>query len=60
MVLVDAPGYGYAEGNKREILGWKKMMEIYLKDSKYLHRVLCLVDGRSLPSELDNDVKPSY
>lgn len=56
MVLVDAPGYGFAQGNKKEVHSWKKMMEIYLKQSAYLHRVLCLMDGRSLPGQMELEV----
>ena len=39
-VLVDAPGYGYAVGSKKEIDNWAKAMNIYLKKSQFIHRVL--------------------
>lgn len=57
MILVDAPGYGFAQGDKKEVNSWKKMMDIYIQQSAYLHRILCLVDGRSLPGQLELDVR---
>jgi GTP-binding protein len=52
-ILVDAPGYGYAVGSRKEIDNWAKAMNIYLKKSQFVHRVLVLVDGSRGVSSLD-------
>ena len=57
LVMVDAPGYGLASGNTKEILSWNKMMEMYLKRSTFLHRVVCLVDGRVGVQQMDVEVE---
>ena len=53
IVLVDCPGYGFALGNNYEIDGWQKMMEIYIKGSPFLQRVLILVDAEKGLKEQD-------
>ena len=53
MVLVDPPGYGHAVGNKREINSWAKLLSIYVRNSKCLHRILILIDGKQGLNELD-------
>ncbi len=55
-MLVDSPGYGFAEGSKQEVDSWKKLMMHYLKASHYLHRVAIVIDGRIGPEELDLNV----
>ena len=35
LVLIDAPGYGYAKRSKTEINKWEKCIEIYLKRSVF-------------------------
>lgn len=56
LVLVDSPGYGYAQGNKQEVASWQKLMVTYLRKSMHLHRVLCLVDSRHGVSKFDTEV----
>ena len=51
--MVDAPGYGYAVGSKKEIDNWAKAMNIYLKKSQFIHRVLVLIDGSKGYTDLD-------
>lgn len=46
MLIVDSPGYGYSKVNKEMKNQWKKMMDCYLGESKYLHRSLILVDSK--------------
>lgn len=43
--MVDAPGYGFAKGNPREVESWNKLMSSYINGSPYLHRVLALIDA---------------
>ena len=56
LVMVDSPGYGYAEGSKKEIESWRSMMNKYLTQSRHLHRVVCLVDSRRGVDEQDLQV----
>src|SRR5262249_30910995 len=45
-MLVDLPGYGYAEAPKHEIARWSELMRLYLKGRASLRRTLLLVDAR--------------
>ncbi|MBI2874172.1 MAG: YihA family ribosome biogenesis GTP-binding protein [Firmicutes bacterium] len=51
--LVDLPGYGYARASKTRRELWGREIERYLLGSKDLRLVICLVDSRHPPSELD-------
>jgi GTP-binding protein len=46
VMLVDLPGYGYAEAPKHEIARWTKLIERYLRGRPSLMRVLLLLDAR--------------
>ena len=46
LMLVDLPGYGYAEAPKREIARWTGLIARYLKGRACLRRVLLLLDAR--------------
>jgi GTP-binding protein len=46
LMLVDLPGYGYAEAPKGEIARWTGLIARYLKGRASLRRVLLLLDGR--------------
>ncbi|HYD32298.1 MAG TPA: ribosome biogenesis GTP-binding protein YihA/YsxC [Azospirillaceae bacterium] len=46
LVLVDMPGYGYAQVSKSRVEEWTKMLRAYLKGRATLRRALVLVDGR--------------
>jgi GTP-binding protein len=46
LVLVDMPGYGYAEAPKTEIARWNRLVNTYLKGRVTLRRVCVLIDGR--------------
>jgi GTP-binding protein len=53
IMLVDLPGYGYANANERVKAQWGKMIEAYLKKSKNLHLVFLLIDIRHDPGAND-------
>ncbi len=53
LLLVDLPGYGFARAPKTERERWASMIEGYLEGSKYLRRVLHLVDIRHAPTQDD-------
>ncbi len=46
LLLVDMPGYGYAEAPKTIIARWQKMIKFYLKGRPTLQRVFLLIDSR--------------
>lgn len=52
-VLVDLPGYGYANVSKKEQLSWGKMMEDYLNSRNQIKAVFLLLDIRHEPTNDD-------
>ncbi len=52
-MLVDLPGYGYANVSKSEQLSWGKMIEGYLNNRENLKAVFLLCDIRHEPTEDD-------
>jgi GTP-binding protein len=46
LMLVDMPGYGYAEASKAEVARWTKLVRAYLKGRASLRRTLLLIDAR--------------
>ena len=53
IMLVDAPGYGYAKRSKGEYIDYGKMMDEYFKERKHLKGCLLILDIRHRPSEND-------
>lgn len=51
--LIDVPGYGYAEVNKKTKAKFGLMIEEYLETRKELKRVFMLIDFRHKPTEDD-------
>ena len=56
LMLVDLPGYGFAEAPKSEIKRWTGLIERYLKGRASLRRVLLLLDARFGIKETDKPV----
>ena len=52
-MLVDLPGYGYANVSKEMKAGWGKMIEGYLNTREQLKKVVLLLDIRHNPTEDD-------
>ncbi len=52
-VAADLPGYGYAKVSKSMREGWKGLIEGYLGTRPTLRLVVCLVDARVPPQEMD-------
>ena len=46
LMLVDMPGYGYAEAAKSEIAAWTDLIRLYLRVRAGLRRVCLLIDAR--------------
>ncbi len=52
-MLIDLPGYGYAEAGKSEQERWKYMIDGYFNRSNNLKMAILLVDIRHKPTEQD-------
>lgn len=46
LLLVDLPGYGYAEASKAAIKSWTRLIRSYLRGRSSLRRVCLLIDSR--------------
>lgn len=53
LMLVDLPGYGYAQAGKSEIAAWNRLLANYLKGRARLRRVCLLIDARLGPADPD-------
>jgi GTP-binding protein len=56
IMLVDLPGYGYAQRSRDERRGWAAMIEGYLLQRPCLRGVVLLVDARRDVEEDDRDL----
>jgi GTP-binding protein len=56
LVLVDMPGYGYAQAPKDKVAAWTDLIHRYLKGRANLARVYLLVDARHGLKSTDADV----
>lgn len=45
LLLVDMPGYGYAEVPKTEAARWANVIDLYLRGRSTLRRVCLLIDS---------------
>lgn len=53
LMLVDLPGYGYAQAAKRDIRRWTDLTQLYLKGRPTLRRLCLLIDSRHGPKDVD-------
>ncbi len=56
LMLVDLPGYGYAQAGKGEVKRWTALTRAYLRGRAQLRRVLLLIDARHGPKPNDREV----
>ena len=56
LILVDLPGYGFAEAPKPQVAAWTRLIRAYLRGRPNLRRVLVLVDARHGLKPLDRDI----
>jgi len=54
LMLVDLPGYGYAEASKIEVRRWSALLRSYLQTRAALRRVCLLIDSRHGIKEIDH------
>jgi GTP-binding protein len=52
-VLVDLPGYGYAQVAKARRHGWRALIDSYLRQTQQLRGIVLLLDVRRDPTEDD-------
>jgi GTP-binding protein len=53
LMLVDLPGYGYAEASKSAVKSWTSLVRYYLQTRAALRRVCLLIDSRHGIKEVD-------
>jgi GTP-binding protein len=53
LMLVDLPGYGYAEASKAAVKNWTNLVRHYLQTRAALRRVCLLIDSRHGIKEVD-------
>ncbi len=55
IVLVDLPGYGYAQVSRTQVTAWTRLVRDYLRGRANLRRLMLLVDARHglKPGDLD-------
>jgi GTP-binding protein len=53
LMLVDLPGYGYAEASKSAVKNWTSLVRHYLQTRAALRRVCLLIDSRHGIKEVD-------
>jgi len=56
LMLVDLPGYGYAEASKSAVKAWTRTVQHYLRARNSLRRVCLLIDSRHGLKEPDRPV----
>lgn len=56
LMLVDLPGYGFADASKAQIARWTGLVKRYLKGRASLRRVLVLIDARHGIKEPDRPI----
>lgn len=60
LMLVDLPGYGYAQAAKSDIKQWTSLTRDYLRGRAQLRRVLLLVDARHGLKSNDREVMAEF
>lgn len=53
MMLVDVPGYGYANASQKMLIQFGEMMEDYFSERKNVKGIIILIDSRHKPTEDD-------
>lgn len=56
LLLVDLPGYGFAQAPKAKVEAWNRLIRDYLRGRPSLARVLLLIDARHGPKPADREI----
>jgi len=55
-MLVDVPGYGFANAGKAQVDGWHKLINQFLVSGGGIQRVFILIDSRRGVQKIDEEV----
>jgi len=55
LLLVDLPGYGYAQAPKKLVAGWTRLLRAYLRGRDVLRQACVLIDARHGLKTLDRE-----
>ncbi len=55
-IIVDVPGYGYAQAAKRKVLQWNQLILAYLSSRPQLYRVYLLIDSKVGIKDSDKEI----
>ena len=55
LMLVDLPGYGFAQAPKKLVQGWQRLVRAYLRGRSVLRRACVLIDARHGPKDSDRE-----
>jgi GTP-binding protein len=56
LLMVDLPGYGFAQAPKETVARWTRLVTGYLKGRPNLRRVFLLIDARHGPKAVDEEI----
>ena len=56
LLVVDLPGYGFAQAPKETVARWTRLVTGYLKGRPNLRRVFLLIDARHGPKAVDEEI----
>jgi|TARA_R110002072_G_scaffold106760_3_gene233031 GTP-binding protein len=56
LMIVDLPGYGFAQAPKKDVEAWTRRTRSYLKGRPQLRRVLLLIDSRHGLKTVDREI----
>jgi GTP-binding protein len=56
LMLVDLPGYGFAQASKAQVAQWTELVDAYLKGRSVLRRACLLIDARHGVKDSDRQV----
>ena len=56
LLLVDLPGYGFAEASKTRVEAWNRLLRAYLRGRQTLARALVLIDARHGLKDVDREI----
>jgi GTP-binding protein len=56
LIFSDFPGFGYSKVSKKTYRGWQGMIEGYIRENRYIKRLIWVYDVRREMDEIDSNV----
>lgn len=56
LMIVDLPGYGFAQAPHKKVKTWQKLIRLYLSGRPVLRRVCVLIDARHGVKDVDQEI----